>query len=160
MKKYSFFEYSIPSPKRKAWAILSIVFLLTVFLSSGLKELRFDYDFEKFFPSDDPESIFFRAHRKKFESDNDFLLIAIERKKGVFNRNFLNQIDDLTEKIKKEVPYVTRVASITTVPEIKILPPEIVYSDPYIHPQGDLKSDSSRIYRSDELINEIGRAHV
>jgi hypothetical protein len=155
MKKYSLFEYSIPSPPKKAWWILSIAFCFTILLSSGVKYLRFDYDFEKFFPADDPESVFFRAHRKKFESDNDFLLIAIERKKGIFHKEFLKKIDRLSHQIETQVPFVTTVASITKAEEVRFLPFGIAYKQPFIHFSGNLKQDSIKIYRSEELLNSL-----
>lgn len=151
----SFFDYSKRNSRRKAWFIVAIVLGLTLILSSGIQFLKFDYDFEKFFPKDDPESVFFRAHRKKFESDNDFLLIAIERKQGVFDRAFLRKIERLTLQIEKQVPYVTKVASISNAEEIRFLPFGVAYKQPYIHPKGDLKQDSLNIYKSEELLNAL-----
>ena len=150
-----FFDYGKSTSRRKAWFLLSVVFGLTLILSSGIQYLKFDYDFEKFFPKDDSESVFFRAHRKKFESDNDFLLIAIERKKGVFERVFLKKIARLTQQIEKQVPYVAKVASITNAEEVRVLPFGLVYKQPYIHLEGKLQQDSITIYKSEELLNAL-----
>jgi len=153
--KWSFFDYGTEKARLKAWVIVSSVVVLTLILSSGIQYLLFDYDFEKFFPKDDPESVFFREHRKKFESDNDFLLIAIERKQGVFDRTFLNKINNLTAQIEKHVPYVNRVTSITNAEEVRFLPFGVAYKQPYIHPKGELKQDSLNIYKSEELLNAL-----
>ena len=149
------FNYNQPNAFKKAWFIFIAVTLGSILLSVGIKDLKFDYDFEKFFPENDQESIFFREHRKKFESDNDFLLVAIERKKGVFNNNFLYQVADLSKAIEQKVPYVTLVASITNVKNEKILPFGGRISDPFIHLNGDLKKDSIHVFESKELVNSL-----
>ena len=108
--------------KKRARIIFLLVLAATVVVSAGLFKLRFDYDFEKFFPANDEESVFFRQHRAKFESDNDFLLIAIEHKKGIFDLSFLKKVDHLTKELKAKVPHVLLVASITNQNETLILP--------------------------------------
>ena len=104
----------------KVWAWLSLIsiLVLTAFFISVLKELRFDYNFEKFFPDNDQQTHFYKQHRTRFESDNDFLLLAIENKAGVYNLDFLKKIDQLSQDIAQKVPYVTRVLSITNAKEV------------------------------------------
>lgn len=142
--------------KKKARIIFLLVLAATVVVAAGLFKLRFDYDFEKFFPANDEESVFFRQHRAKFESDNDFLLIAIEHKKGIFDLGFLKEVDELTQELKAKVPHVLLVASITNQNETLILPGGIKAENPYIHFNRKLlKQDSTRIYNSKELINSL-----
>ena len=64
------------------WCFIVCLTLTHVFVFQFHK-IDFDYDFEKFFPENDPETAYFKDYRNKFESDNDFILIAIENKKGV-----------------------------------------------------------------------------
>ena len=68
--------------KFKFWSVIIGVTLLvaTSFLGYKITDLRFDYDFEKFFPANDDDADYFYAHRKKFEADNNFLLIEQTRK--------------------------------------------------------------------------------
>ena len=54
-------------------------------------------NFEKFYPQNDPETTFFEEHRKKFSSDNDFLLVAIKNNEGVFRKDFLLQVKEMEE---------------------------------------------------------------
>ena len=53
-----------------------------------LLQLKIDYDIENFFDPEDPDLIYYHQHRETFESDNNFILIAIENKKGIFNSSF------------------------------------------------------------------------
>ena len=137
-----------------AWISLTFILLLTAFFLFALKELRFDYDFEKFFPDIDHQTHFYKQHRERFESDNDFLLLAIENKSGIYSIDFLNKIKQLTQRIEKEVPYVTRVLSLTNAKEVKIYSFGGVIQDPYIHfkPQ-HLTTDRLRIRNAPELQN-------
>ncbi|MFY7990411.1 MAG: efflux RND transporter permease subunit [Fluviicola sp.] len=142
---------------RKSARIALVVFtILSVFIGLGLRNLTFDYDFEKFFPDDDPETKFYKTHRARFESDNDFLLIAIENKAGVFQSDFLKKIDRLTKQIEKQVPDVQRVVSITSAKQRQLLPLGAVVETPYIQLDNpNLQRDSARIFQAPELLNSL-----
>ena len=85
------------------WAIISIY---------GILNLKFSFSFEQFFPKGDPDLEFFNLFIEEFETDDNFLLLAIEAEQDVFDTSFLNKIDDLTLQIK-QLPYITSVQSIT-----------------------------------------------
>lgn len=139
--------------KKFAWIGLSVFILITAFLGYHLKDIRFDYDFENFFPSHDEETTFFFDYRDDFESDNDFLLISIENEKGIFNPTFLKKVDDFSEQLAK-VKNVDYVRSITSEKEQFIFPGGSTSSKPYVDLSDfDAKRDSARIYKNDELIN-------
>ena len=102
------------------WSKVVAVALIgaTVFLGFQVRNLQFDYDFEKFFPADDADADFFYQHRAKFEYDNNFILLGIENKKGVFQAEFLVKLDSLTKVLEKGLPYVEGVRSITNQDEV------------------------------------------
>jgi uncharacterized protein len=142
--------------KKIAWIVLSALLLVTVGLSTYIPSLQFDYNFEKFFPVDDEESSYFFEHRKKFESDNDFLLIAIQNENGIFETNFLKKVNKLSNELAEKVPHVQFVSSITNQKEQLIFPGGGGSSKLYLDTiDVDLKRDSSRIYRSKELVNVL-----
>lgn len=141
--------------KKFAWPIVIAFVAFTTFFGVQLADVKFDYDFEKFFPIDDPETKFFFEHRAKFESDNDFLLIAIENKKGIFDINFLKKVDRYAKEIGKQ-DLVTSINCITTQNQYFLLPNGLTAKKPYINFENpNLKSDSISIYNSEELINTI-----
>jgi predicted RND superfamily exporter protein len=142
--------------KTWAWFALALTIFLSVFFVIALRQLRFDYNFEKFFPNQDPQTQFYHSHRARFESDNDFLLLAIENKKGIYQFNFLKQIEQLTQDIEKNVPYIQRVLAITNAKEAKIYAFGGLVLDPYIHFKTHLLSaDAARIYHTPELQNTL-----
>ena len=64
--------------RRFAAAALAVAFGCTVFLGYRASLLVVNYDFEQFFPSDDPETQYYRTFRGQFAPDNDFILVALE----------------------------------------------------------------------------------
>ena len=132
--------------KAWAWIALSLTILLSLFFFAALRQLRFDYNFEKFFPNHDPQTQFYHAHRARFESDNDFLLLAIEHKKGIYHLDFLKKIEQLRLDIETKVPYIQRVVAITNAKEAKLYAFGGLIFDPYIHFKTQhLPSDARRI---------------
>ncbi|MFN5416975.1 MAG: efflux RND transporter permease subunit [Flavobacteriia bacterium] len=141
--------------KKFAKPVFIFILLITIALGALIPSIRFDYDFEKFFSTKDPETVYYFKHREIYQSDNDFLLIAIERNKGVFNKKFLNQVDKLTKDVEK-LKYVSFVRSITTEKELFLLTGGFIGRKPYYdNTKKSLKEDSTRIYKHKELINNL-----
>jgi predicted RND superfamily exporter protein len=133
--------------------VLGGLLVLTLFFVYQATRVELDYDFEKFYPTSDPETEFFLEYRQKFQSDNDFLLLAIQRDKGVFDKDFLIKIDKFTEELK-EIDNVDSVASITNMQELFIRAK--VSSRPLIDFDSlDLKRDSINIFSKPELVNSF-----
>lgn len=126
---------------------------LGFFLYQAL-QVDLDYDFEKFYPTDDPETSFFLDYREKFESDNDFLLISIENEGGIFDLDFLKKVDKFTSELEK-VKDVKTIMSITNQKEF-FIHTLATTERPYINFEDvDLKRDSVNIYENKELVNSL-----
>ncbi len=88
-------------------------FLVSAVVSCCLLfNLKFAFDFEQFFPKGDKDLDFYRAFVKEFEADDNFLLVAVERKDGVFEQQFLEKFHDFTLKTR-DLPHVTESQSLT-----------------------------------------------
>ena len=74
---------------------LLVLFIITAISGFLASRLGFDYDFENFFPHNDPETEFFRSFRYHFESDNDYIIVAIDNETGTFNNAFLTKVDSM-----------------------------------------------------------------
>jgi predicted RND superfamily exporter protein len=81
--------------KRNARLVLGLLGVLTVVFALALRNVRLDHDFEKFFPTDDPELDRYLAFRERFGNDNDMLLVAATHAPTVFDRAFLQRFDSL-----------------------------------------------------------------
>ena len=95
------------------------------------------------------------SYRDKYKSDNDFLLIAIERDAGVFDSLFLSKVNKYTIELEN-TDDVTYVNSITNLEEYFIFPGGMTSSRKYIDLDDfDKDADSARIFKNVELINTI-----
>lgn len=128
--------------------ILTLTVVLTVFFAVQLPQLRFNYDFEAFFPNEDNELERYNQFRTEFEYDNEFILLAVENKNGIFRRDFLKKIDQLSQILAK-IPDIKQVQSPTNLSYLKndgIVPVQL----PLLHFNEPERyySDSVLIYNS------------
>ena len=92
---------------------LIIFILLGIFSASILDELKFSFDFSQFFPEEDPDLAFYDTYVEEFGTDDNFLLIAVENKPSVFQRDFLNEFKAFCQE-SKGFEYVLESSSLTT----------------------------------------------
>lgn len=83
--------------KPTVFYLLGLGIFLSVLILIFPPASSFDYDFEQFFPQDDLDLAFYQQYESDFESDNDYLLIAIENDQG-----------SLTEKLFLEKSYAVK----------------------------------------------------
>lgn len=125
---------------------LLIIGLLTLLLGFFITRLRFDYNFENFFPSGDKDLDFFLLYREAFENDNDFLLIGIENEQGIFQQDFLQRIDTVTQQLDslsltRQVISITNLKNPIIGPLGVLLPPALRMNEPQFYLQ-----DSAALY--------------
>ncbi len=104
-----------PWKKRARWALIGIS-LVSIIMAWRVSQIGFNYDFESFFPQDDSDTAFYLDFRERFESDNDFLIIGIESPIGIYNADFLRDVDAYANELR-ELPYVTSVITPTQIRE-------------------------------------------
>jgi hypothetical protein len=146
--------------KKQAIAAVILILLVSVFLGYQIKDIYFDYNFDKFFKPDDLQTEYFNEHRNAFGTDNDFILIAIENEAGVFEQSFLDKVDSLTERLKN-VPHVVKVISPTTLKtNVRDRHTGMVFSSPLL--RGDRERDSLRAFSdpsyADNFFSQATRA--
>jgi hypothetical protein len=135
--------------KYRNWIIgtFTVLALISVYQVFSLK---FSFNFEDFFPQGDPDLEFFERFKEKFEADDNFLLIAVENKKGVFEQDFLENFDSLGRAIRP-LSVVRGVQSVTTI-NYPIITPFAVTQIPAIH-----IDDPERYERDKEVLLEDER---
>lgn len=131
------------------FTILSIISIFYVF------ELKFAFSLDQFFPEGDEELEFFKEFTKDFETDINFLLVAIEKKDGVFEQSFLEDFHDFTIATRK-IPYVKEVQSLTMV-SYPLKTPFAITTVPAIHIDQPEKyeKDKKRILADDRFVNSL-----
>ncbi len=137
------------------YAALVFVVSFTVLCAFKIQDLKFDYDFEAFFPNEDNELEVYETHRNRFEWDNEFVLLALENKSGIFEKDFLQKVEALSKELK-QIPYTDRVISPTNIKNISlggVVPVQKRLL--HIDDESLYKEDSINIYNTPELIGSF-----
>ena len=144
------------SSKKLPWFIIITIVLLTAISIPQLLQLRIDYDIENFFDPEDSDLIYYEKHRDTFESDNNFILIAIENKKGIFNEDFLHLIDSTTNHLKG-LKHVENIVSPTTLKKVIKVPVVGYINAPIIHLNETerLAEDKEKIYNTNDFFQSF-----
>ncbi|MDB4438933.1 MMPL family transporter [bacterium] len=106
-----------------------------------LPNLKFAFNFEQFFPTGDEDLEFFQNFIEEFETDDNFLLIALEKEPSVFDTSFLKKLRAFSEDCK-DVPYVKSVQSLP------------LFGFPVMSPMGPIFKPAVSIDNSDKLIED------
>ncbi|MBL7986402.1 MAG: MMPL family transporter, partial [Flavobacteriales bacterium] len=136
---------------RNARITLFLVGIISLAALFSLRNVRVDYDFEKFFPKNDPELDRYLAFRERFGYDNDFLMFGLERDGGVFDKTFLTRVDSLAAGLER-LPLVMTVLSPTRMTE-PVITPLGVFETPYLRFANDtlIPIDSARIWNDPRI---------
>ncbi|MEM9819799.1 MAG: MMPL family transporter [Bacteroidota bacterium] len=117
--------------------------------------LKFTFSLNDFFPEGDRELVFYQDFIEEFETDINFLLIALERKEGVFDSTFLNEAHDFTLQCKR-LPEIKTAQSLTTL-SYPLKTPFSVTAIPMIHLDQPAKyeRDKQRILNDERFIHTL-----
>lgn len=97
--------------KKTGFYGLVIIGVVTVLLATQLRHLKFNYDFNTFFPSGDPDLAYYERITEEFGMHDDFLYLAVFDK-HIYGSTFLERIDRLTRELESW-PEVVEVLSPT-----------------------------------------------
>ncbi|MDP6978498.1 MAG: MMPL family transporter [Myxococcota bacterium] len=96
---------------RRAWWILVLALAVTVGVGTQLKHFYIDASLEGFFRKDDPVRVLYDEFREQYGRDT-FILIALEPGTSIFEREFLETLRELHERLENEVPLVVEATSL------------------------------------------------
>ena len=134
--------------------VLILITVLTVYFTFlVVNGMKVDYRYETYFPKDDPELEYFEKFRKLFESDNDYLLIGIENKKGIFQKDFLEKLKSFSDSVEHLESVTMVISPVKNLNYYKSEGIEVV-DKPYLHWDEPEKyqKDSIRIYSAQQLL--------
>ncbi len=147
--------------RRTAYWVIAGLVVITLFFSWQLPDLKFNYVFEDFFPVDDPELAYYQKFKESFGEDNDYLLVSITGYDGIFNSEYLQQINSITDEISN-LGGTRNIRSITNTSQ-PVIGPLGVFDIPVIHidEPDKYETDSMRLFRQDQfrstLLSSDGR---
>lgn len=126
----------------------SLLVVITAVMGWNLQFLSFDFEFEKFFPNNHPESEAYIKHTQQFGYDNDYLQIILEEKGGLFKKKFIEKASKF-ERSLTDIKDVENVYSPLSLQHVIKSPTGLVIF-PLIHSDNpteyQLTKDSLRIF--------------
>ncbi len=141
--------------KRYCYLVIGIILTITGFNAYHAAQLKFDYNFDHFFPTGDPDLAYYNEYRETFGNDNDYILLGIDAPVSVFDPTFLAKIDTLSEFLKTQ-RNVVEVVSPTTLRN-PVAEGFGIFEIPYLHPYEPEKraSDSVLVMQTPGLVNSF-----
>lgn len=146
---------AIRNQKTYNLVVLFFVLAFSVFCAFRIQNLKFDYDFEAFFPNEDNELEVYNHYRNTFEYDNEFVLVSLENNAGIFKKDFLLRIDSLTQTLS-DLKYVQKVTSPTNLKTLSLggLAP-VQLRLLHFEDESLYKDDSIAIYQSPFMVGSF-----
>lgn len=147
--------FSVEQLKRRRVPTLVLAAVLAVVSLVGLTRLAFEFKFEQFFPQGDPDLEFFQEFIADFESDDNFLLVGIEREAGIFDSTFFVELRSFVEAADS-FPHVLGVNSLMQL-RYPVKTPFAITSVPAIHPDEPAyyTSDRERLLEDKRLVGKL-----
>ena len=145
------------SLRRSAHLALLVLGMLSALSAYYVVRLRFNYNFNDFYPAGDPDLDYYQGYTRRFGNDNDYLLLGLEAPAGqtVFAPAFVRRVDSLTRLARRE-RHVVAITSPTTIsnPVVEGLG---IFNLPYLHPDEPTRraADSALIYRTPGLVGNV-----
>jgi len=138
----------------RKYIIAAFIFLIPI-SAYQVYHLKFAFDFEQFFPEGDPDLDFFQAFIAEFETDDNFLMVAVDNEPTVFDEAFLEKFHAFTLELR-DVPHVTKVQSLTTM-DYPVKTPFGINTVPIIHmDQPDrYEADKENILSDKRFVNNL-----
>jgi predicted RND superfamily exporter protein len=135
--------------------VLALVLVFTCFCLYRLQFLKFNYDFEAFFPNENNELELYNNYRKTFEHDNEFVLVALENRSGIFKKPFLLRVDSLTKALSEinNIQKVTSPTNLKTISLSGLMPVQTRVL--HIEDESLYAGDSMNIYQSPHLVGSF-----
>ena len=144
------------STKLRSGILLSYV-LLALLAALVLPKLRFAFDFASFFPKGDPDLAFFQEFIAEFESDDNFMLVAVQAEEGrtVFDTGYLNRFHEYTLQLQ-DLPRISAAMSLSKM-RSPIKTPFGITSVPLLHLDDPerLPYDSARVMQDERFVYNL-----
>ena len=91
--------------KKVRISVIVAFILMSLYSLTFMFKLNFQFDFESFFPKDDPDLAVFKEFIKDFETDDNFLLIGGKTTGGDIRSEVFDRPSRLNSKIKRSPSY-------------------------------------------------------
>lgn len=140
--------------RNRKWLIIGTL-VTSVLAGVMLPNLKFAFNFEQFFPTGDEDLEFFQSFIEEFETDDNFLLIALENEPSIFDTAFLKKVKNFSEDCQN-IEYVKTVQSLPQLGFPKLTPIGPMLKNVIdINDQAALKRDSLKLVDDERIVYNL-----
>lgn len=135
--------------------IICIFAFLAIASAFFVTRLKFTFDFEQFFPRGDKDLEVFREFIASFETDDNFLLVAVRREEGAFEQSFLEAFHDFS-LAARNLPHVLESQALTQL-GYPVKTPFGFTTIPAIHldDPSRYEEEKARLLRDERFVNNL-----
>jgi predicted RND superfamily exporter protein len=131
--------------------LIAAVLGISLFFAFQLRNLRFNYELERFFPLNNESTVFFQQFQSTFGNDSDYLMVGLRNEAGIFDQDFLRKADSLYLELKKLETVEFILAPTRIREQLRNRYSSVPIERPWLHVNDESRyaADSARIYQSD-----------
>lgn len=138
---------------------LNIILLTSFLLLTGLaayysSQLTFNFSLEIFFPHNDPDAGFYQEFKNRFEPDDNYLFVALEHDRPVFEHGFLQKALEFTWAADS-LPFVKDASSLVTMKKPLYVMDQLRAVPILTADNQDFQRDSALIMEDPRLVNRF-----
>jgi len=112
------------------WSVIALTLLIVMTVTSGVRYAGFTGDYHVFFTADNPQMLAFERLEKTYTKDDNVLIVLAPKNGDVFSQQTLQAVERIT-KMGWQVPYSSRVDSISNFQYTHAKGDELIVQDLY-----------------------------
>ncbi|RMB07650.1 hypothetical protein BXY39_1736 [Eilatimonas milleporae] len=135
---------------RWRWAVVPMLALVCVMISYGAANLKFAGNYRVFFGPDNPDYIANENSQATFGKPDNVAFVVIPKSGSVYTRDTLTAVHALTDAAWRQLPYVSRVDSLTNFQNTRGVGDDLMVEDLVLDPSALAGGDLTAIRRAAE----------
>lgn len=125
---------------KRRYLFLLLLLVLVVICAVGAQKVRLNSNDEAFFPEDSPTLKKYDRFKEIFGSE-EYIFILVESEQ-IFNYDVLKYIDDLSQDINENLPFVKKVTSLTNIEYLQATDNNLIIEDLF---KGGIPKDPEKL---------------
>jgi len=147
------------------WTVIALTLLMVAVVASGMRNAGFTGDYHVFFAPDNPQMLAFELLENTYSKDDNVLIVLAPKNGKVFTKKTMAVVENIT-KMGWQVPYSSRVDSISNFQYTKATGDDLIVRDLYENAAAlsdeNISNIKSIALKEPQLVNKLlsPEAHV
>ena len=140
------------------WSVIALTVMIVAVVAAGMRHAGFTGDYHVFFAPDNPQMLAFELLENTYSKDDNVLIVLAPKNGDVFTNKTLEVVERIT-KMGWQVPYSSRVDSISNFQYTKATGDDLTVQDLYEDAPGLSKNSIANIksvaLKEPQLVNKL-----